>query len=194
MNYKNRSGNIFTVSLITFFLLFTSISCNNVKKEPEQSRQLPVLPSKPAQPESGTAEPVQFTDNKTVEQPSTVQTSTEVMLNPPHGQPFHRCDIPVGAPLPSANTNNQVATSQVQTTAPQASTNQVQTPAPQVSTTPPNPANNPFAPTVENAGRINPSQARATTTANSGTKPRLNPPHGQPFHRCDIPVGSPLPN
>lgn len=28
--------------------------------------------------------------------------STEVALNPPHGQPGHRCEIPVGAPLNSA--------------------------------------------------------------------------------------------
>jgi hypothetical protein len=193
MKNKNRSGNILTVSFITFLLLITSISCNNVKKEPGQAQQLPVLPSKPAQPESGTSEPVDFNDNKTVEQPSTIQNSAEVMLNPPHGEPFHRCDIPVGAPLPSANTNSQVATSQVQTPAPQVSTSQVQTTSPQVSSTPPNPANNPFAPTIENASRFNPSQTRSTTTANSGTKPHLNPPHGQPFHRCDIPVGSPLP-
>ena len=99
------------------------------------------------------------------------------MLNPPHGQPFHRCDIPVGAPLPSQ----------------QAATGQVQTTAPQVSATPPNPANNPFAPTVENAKRPGSTQARPLTSSTSGTKPHLNPPHGQPFHRCDIPVGSPLP-
>jgi hypothetical protein len=47
-------------------------------------------------------------------------------------------------------------------------------------------------PTVENANRTGGSAASQATAA-SGTPPRLNPPHGQPFHRCDIPVGSPLP-
>ena len=184
MNYKNRSGNISTVSLVTFLLLFTLISCNNVRKEPGQAQQLPVLPARQFQPESGNAEPIQFTDNKTVGQPSAVQNSAEVMLNPPHGQPFHRCDIPVGAPL----------TSQPASTDQQPANNQVQTATPQPSASAPSLANNPYAPTIENAGNINPSQVRNTTTAASGSKPRLNPPHGQPFHRCDIPVGSPLPN
>ncbi|OFM83784.1 hypothetical protein [Weeksella sp. HMSC059D05] len=65
-------------------------------------------------------------------------SSTEVALNPEHGQPNHRCDIPVGAPLdiPVQNTNT--------------------------STTPQYNPNNPFAPnssvTVEPEGdtRINP--------------------------------------
>jgi hypothetical protein len=194
MNCKSRSSNKSTVWLITLTLLFTLISCSNVKKEPGRAQQGTVPPLSQEQPGSAIATPVQSVNNSLEAQPSPAQNSAEVMLNPPHGQPFHRCDIPVGAPLPSANTNNQAATNQVQATAPQVSTNQVQTTAPQVSTTPPNPANNPFAPTIENASRVNPSQARTTTTANNGTKPRLNPPHGQPFHRCDIPVGSPLPN
>jgi len=177
MNYKNRSSNLSTVSFIAFLLLFTFISCNNVKKEPGQSQQLPVLPQKLEQP-------VQSVEKTTAPQPTTVQNNTEVMLNPPHGQPFHRCDIPVGAPLNSqpASTNQQPAN------------NQVTTVAPQPSASAPSLANNPTAPTVENAKRFNSSQPQNTATATSGTKPRLNPPHGQPFHRCDIPVGSPLPN
>lgn len=184
MNYKNWSRNRSTVYLFTLFLLFTLISCSNGKKEPSQAQQLPVLPSRLEQPRTLNTEPIQSVENKTEEQPSTLQTTTEVMLNPPHGQPFHRCDIPVGAPLNAApaNTNSQTTNSQAQTT------------APQVSTTPPNSANNPFAPTVENAKRLNSSQVQSTTSSNFGSKPRLNPPHGQPFHRCDIPVGSPLPN
>ena len=116
------------------------------------------------------------------EQPGPANTIP--VKNPPHGQPYHRCDIPVGAPLNStpASTNNEAASNQVQTT------------APQFSTSPTNSANNPYAPTVENARRMNPSQVQNTTTSTNGSKPRLNPPHGQPFHRCEIPVGSPLPN
>lgn len=163
MIYKKRSKSISTLFIITLILLFTQISCNQVKNEPVQAQQIPVLPPKPVQPGSANGEPLK---------------------NPPHGQPNHRCDIPVGAPLnsPPESTSNQAAGNQVQTT------------TPQISTAVPDPANNPYAPTIENAKRLNSSPMRTRSTANYGSKPRLNPPHGQPFHRCDIPVGSPLSN
>ena len=79
-------------------------------------------------------------------------------MNPPHGQPNHRCDIPVGAPLNSKKAEpTTVKTTDIQT-----------------STT------TPIAPTENNAG---------STPIASG----MNPSHGQPGHRCDIPVGTPLP-
>lgn len=108
---------------------------------------------------------------ETTSQSTANSNTSQVMINPPHGQPGHRCDIPVGQPLNSAPANNTTATSN----------------------TAPSLANNPMAPTIENARRLNGSQTRTTTTTNTGTKPRLNPPHGQPWHRCDIPVGQPLP-
>jgi len=85
------------------------------------------------------------------------QQTTAPGMNPPHGQPNHRCDIAVGAPLnskpaPPATTQTTAATTQ---------------PAPVT---------------------INPQQAQQTTT----TAPGMNPPHGQPNHRCDIAVGAPL--
>ncbi len=78
------------------------------------------------------------------------QLTNNPKLNPEHGMPGHRCDIPVGAPLDSkpvekAETQQIIAT-------PQAST--------------------PIKP--------------------EGPKPKNNPEHGQPWHRCDIPVGAPL--
>jgi len=94
-------------------------------------------------------------------------SGTPPKLNPPHGQPFHRCEIPVGSPLNAAPA----------------------TPASTVISTG-------GAPTLENAARLNNPQVNnptAPTIANvSGTPPKLNPPHGQPFHKCEIPVGSPL--
>lgn len=39
--------------------------------------------------------------NVTVTQAAAVQNTGNVQLNPPHGQPNHRCDISVGAPLNS---------------------------------------------------------------------------------------------
>ena len=79
-------------------------------------------------------------------------------MNPPHGQPNHRCDIPVGAPLNS----KKVEATTVKTT-----DNQTTTTAP-------------IAAPQNNAG---------STTIAAG----MNPAHGQPGHRCDIPVGAPLP-
>jgi hypothetical protein len=84
-------------------------------------------------------------------------TSVLAGVNPAHGQPNHRCDIPVGAPLNSQPNGTATATAQP---------NQVQL-QPQVQTI---------------------TQSAAKTVTAKG----MNPPHGQPNHRCDIPVGAPL--
>ena len=73
-------------------------------------------------------------------------------MNPAHGQPGHRCDIAVGAPLNSAPA--KPATPTVQTTP------AIATPTP--------------------------------TAAKTKTAPGMNPPHGEPGHRCDIAVGASL--
>ncbi|PWB22076.1 hypothetical protein [Flavobacterium sp. HTF] len=83
-------------------------------------------------------------------------------INPAHGQPGHRCDIAVGAPLNSAPTQQAQ-----QTTVQPAQTVQV-----------------------------NPNQQKMVTTTTVAAPVKvgkgMNPSHGQPGHRCDIPVGSPL--
>lgn len=88
--------------------------------------------------------------------------SAKPVLNPAHGEPHHRCDIAVGAPIDSQ-------------------------PAPQTVQQGSAPANafntNPIAPT--NAHSAGPVTA-------TGPKPALNPAHGEPHHRCDTPVGEPL--
>ena len=80
-------------------------------------------------------------------------SSNTAGLNPAHGQPGHRCDIAVGAPLNS-------------------------------------PASKPTAisTTTNNTQPV----VTATTPAPVKTAPGMNPPHGQPGHRCDISVGAPL--
>lgn len=88
-------------------------------------------------------------------------------MNPPHGQPGHRCDIPVGAPLNSPAKQAAPKAGQAVTIN--------QTPA--ATTTAPAPTSAPAL-----------LQAPAQETA-----PGMNPPHGQPGHRCDVPVGQPLP-
>ncbi|MBP2618585.1 hypothetical protein [Chryseobacterium jejuense] len=87
-------------------------------------------------------------------------------MNPAHGQPGHRCDIPVGQPLNS------------QPTATPASQN--------ISVG----ANN----TIQiDPGKASPAKVTMNNSAQSvKTAPGMNPPHGQPGHRCDIPVGQPL--
>lgn len=91
------------------------------------------------------------------------QATGNIALNPQHGQPGHRCDIAVGAPLNSPSTNTAT----------------IQQPA--ITTTIP-PANN--------ANNVAPPVIAAPTTNAAGVK--LNPQHGQPGHRCDIAVGAPL--
>jgi hypothetical protein len=83
-------------------------------------------------------------------------------LNPAHGQPGHRCDIAVGAPLPA-------------TTAAPVLHNPAITPVQNSSTT------------INPTTAVQPQPAAATTVAKG-----INPPHGQPGHRCDIAVGQPL--
>ncbi|MGG5209084.1 hypothetical protein ACQWU4_09045 [Chryseobacterium sp. MIQD13] len=93
-----------------------------------------------------------------------VITAAPGIKNPPHGQPGHRCDIPVGQPL-------NVSPAAIQTA----------------------PGQNP-----NNAIKIDPNSMSPGKVVidNNGkqvkTPPGMNPPHGQPGHRCDIPVGQPL--
>ena len=95
---------------------------------------------------------------QTIQQPAVMQAQQEnSKLNPPHGQPGHRCDISVGAPLNSKPAPNGAAQPTVVTTQQPAQNNTVVT------------------------------QMPAQKTA-----PGMNPPHGEPGHRCDIAVGAPL--
>ncbi len=87
-------------------------------------------------------------------------SSNVAVLNPPHGQPNHRCEIAVGAPLNSPATN---PVTQTNATTPAAST------------------------------AVQPATAPAQkTTSKTITPPGMNPPHGEPGHRCEIAVGAPL--
>lgn len=157
--------------------LITMVSCTPAKKE-----------SKPVQVEQQTQE------SQSIVQPNTSETITSVpataasnepvvvnatatppKLNPPHGEPYHRCDIAVGSPLNGAAPAKPAATA-IRTGAAPTLENAARLNNPQANEPQ---ANNPTAPTVTNANA-------------SGTPPKLNPPHGQPFHKCEIPVGSPL--
>jgi hypothetical protein len=84
-------------------------------------------------------------------------------LNPEHGQPHHRCDLAVGAPLNSAPQPN---------TAPQMVVPQLNS--------------------LNNTINTNPVPALRVPANATSPKPALNPEHGQPHHRCDLAVGAPL--
>jgi hypothetical protein len=89
--------------------------------------------------------------NPTVTTTQAPNGKTPAGMNPPHGQPGHRCDIAVGAPL-----NSKPVTQ----------------------------------PTAQNV-QAQPT-AVITQQPTQPTAPGMNPPHGQPGHRCDIAVGAPL--
>ena len=92
-----------------------------------------------------------------------VPLSTAKGMNPPHGQPNHRCDIVVGAPLNSKPVNAAVTSPSLKSTVSPPQTVSIPANAPIVVT----------PPVVTAAG--------------------MNPPHGQEGHRCDVAVGAALP-
>jgi hypothetical protein len=91
-------------------------------------------------------------------------TANTGALNPAHGQPGHRCEIAVGAPL---------------STAPAAPTATAAQPTAQPITV------------KQNAPIMVPTAATPSPLNKLGAK-GMNPAHGQPGHRCDIAVGAPL--
>lgn len=91
--------------------------------------------------------------------------SSAAGMNPAHGQPGHRCDIAVGAPLNSAPATQPTTATTVAA----------------------NPSITNQAPVI-----INKSQPVAALTTPATTAAGMNPAHGQPGHRCDIAVGAPL--
>lgn len=96
-------------------------------------------------------------------------------MNPAHGQPGHRCDIAVGAPLNSPPGN-------------------ASKPAPIAKTTT-------ISSSTAQPGVVSSNGATITTTNNTPpttvspvvTAPGMNPPHGQEGHDCAVAVGAPLP-
>ena len=147
-------------AVCTVSLLF--VSCANDRKSESNSTSSPsfeVAPSSPVMPGEASVPPAPV--------PSDVNTAT-AGLNPAHGQPGHRCDIAVGAPLNSA---------------------------PSSSVTPPSPGG--AAGSVLPGPRVGniPSPVGTAPSFNTqpvATAPGMNPPHGQPGHDCSIAVGAPL--
>lgn len=137
------------------------------------------------------------------------QTSSNLITNPKHGEPGHRCDIAVGAPLNS--TPNQQA--KLQTTKAQAiQVAQTSVPVKTVNTKgialnpkhgepghrcdiavgAPLNSNTKQTKAINTTQNITPTPTTPQQTSNDTKNQKLNPPHGQPDHRCDLAVGAPL--
>jgi len=154
------------MKIIPFLAIAGALSltaCNKTATESVSEAENSTTPTV----ETPAAEPV------TESTPATANNG--VKLNPAHGEPGHRCEIPVGAPLDS------------------------QPNAAPVTSAPAQPAeggkgflssgNNsaPQAPQAQAA----PQQVAQQTAPGFSGKP--NPAHGEPGHRCDIQVGQTLP-
>lgn len=158
---------IILVSILSS-ILFVSCKKEEEIKPVEETQQ-------PSQPFSGEAWLKQRVGNQgqqvqpvqqQAQQTTQAQTQTAPGMNPPHGQPGHRCDIAVGAPLNSKPAQK----SQPQTVTP---------------TVTPKPNEQPVM-------KVNSKEGSATIVGTT-TLPGMNPPHGQEGHRCDVAVGAPLP-
>ncbi|UPT69779.1 MAG: hypothetical protein M0D53_11540 [Flavobacterium sp. JAD_PAG50586_2] len=168
-------------SLLALSIAFTS--CKNEAEAETESATTSTTPQQPLIVPRVQAIPsenyVQPNQQVTMPQmPTTTQMAppspaapTKAGMNPPHGQPGHRCDIAVGAPLNSPATKATTA-------AP------VPGKATYTTTTIPTPTS-----TAQPSG----TPALLSTDAPAATAPGMNPPHGQPGHVCGTPVGSPLP-
>jgi hypothetical protein len=155
---------------LSLLLLFTCvISMNSCSNPGETATDVSGTDSsyQPALPtgiEGASQPPVQTVEPSSALPQAVTQQSApgNSKLNPPHGQPGHRCDIAVGAPLdmaPPASPSNANSMTPV--------VNPVQSPSPVQQSSP------------------TPQQPGMSTG-------KLNPPHGQPGHRCDLSVGAPL--
>lgn len=164
MKMKKLLTSVLLISLIT-------VSCKKDETEAPvvtDSNAATVLESNNAylmEAAANTAVQVQNTESNSNNQPVTTPSG----MNPPHGQPGHRCEIAVGAPLNSTpNTANKPQTTTLNSTTSQTNTPQV------------------VAPNNNNGAAV-------ITTTNQNTPAGMNPPHGQEGHVCSIAVGAPLP-
>jgi len=185
------------LSLLICGIIFAGCSSSSEKNEPvntvpqpqdqaaveNSTTQAPALTAPeiiqaPASAGPGTSAPVTMS----APQNNPAVSSTAAGMNPAHGEPGHRCDIAVGAPLnsPPGNPQNPAAPPSVMTMPQQGSM-----PPPQQGSMPP-PQTNMGNSSPTTPINVNPAGSQTTTA------PGMNPPHGQPGHDCAIAVGAPL--
>lgn len=190
-------------TLIASSFLFTSCKNDETEKSQGDPRLLVPFTQQTALTTSATQIPTATSgDHNLFHESNSVATTTVLSgINPAHGQPNHRCDIAVGAPLNSApngaapTPNTNVQTQQVVATKP---SNTVTASG----MNPPHgeknhrcdiavgaPLNSKAATPVQTPNYV---VNQATTAAKTTTAKGMNPPHGEKNHRCDIAVGAPL--
>lgn len=134
----------------------------------------PTTPSTAAGQPQVAGAPMMTTPNGMVTPTTAQPVKVGKGMNPAHGQPGHRCDVAVGAPLNSAPAKTTTASTQSATITSAGST----------------------------PGTVTKNGATITTTNNNlpatiaapvETAPGMNPPHGQEGHVCSVAVGAPLP-
>ena len=125
--------------------------------------------------------------NNPVTQPAAATDG--VALNPAHGQPGHRCEIAVGAPLNSAPSSiGTMSTVGAPTSAPVSGKNPAHgQPGHRCDIAVGAPLNSAPSAAAASPATVSTNAASTTKTASG-----MNPAHGQPGHRCDIAVGAPL--
>jgi hypothetical protein len=178
-------------ALVLASVLFVSCKKEETAVTPEANKEESVFSDSFSGPVDTTAVPVATatTPATTTTGNPTMMTTTQTAtipapapvakgMNPAHGQPGHRCDIAVGAPLNSAPGKATVQPMKSNTTTISSSDlkpGTVTTNGATITTVNNNPAPNaaPVTPTV--------------------TAPGMNPPHGQEGHDCAVAVGAPLP-
>ncbi|WP_396153659.1 hypothetical protein [Flavobacterium sp.] len=180
---------------ILLFLLGSSLFFISCKKTEEASTS-----TEQKTETTATEKPAANDASKITTTPAQAATQTATpagqppKLNPPHGQPYHRCEIAVGAPLDGSAQSQGASPAPVQQNAPKSFFKTVQTEQ-QANPTQTVAAAPAPAKQVTPTQQVKPAATPASSTANAaGPKPKNNPAHGQPHHRCDIKVGDPLPD
>jgi hypothetical protein len=162
-----------TIKLLSFGLLFATVATSCKKEEETPVSDTPKeiilprvqqIPTETYVPPQQVAQPQQPITPANQVAPPPPPVVTKAGMNPPHGQPGHRCDIKVGEPLSTPVAANTAKPGT-------ANTKQISIPT----------SNNP-TPFV-----LDPDAAKTVTA------PGTNPPHGEEGHQCGIPVGAELP-
>ena len=115
MNMKTILAGAFLTSILF-------VSCKKELQPQESSETVVSTEAATPSPENQTVENQFEVQNQTTQAPNPVQTQaapTAPGMNPPHGQPNHRCDIAVGAPLSSPKAATPPPAPTMQAPAPQ---------------------------------------------------------------------------
>lgn len=198
--------------------VITAAACknNDTEKEPTGSRVIVPFTQQNASslPNQNMQTPVVQKHNLFNENNDVSNSTVASAVNPEHGQPNHRCDIPVGAALNGVSKSNlPVQQNNVQSTP---VTNSIQNPT--VKTVTPTGMNPPHGekghrcdisvgaplssvPVKSEVSKPVSEQVKieqnvpallSTSTPEVITPKGMNPPHGEEGHLCEIAVGAPL--